>query len=622
MRLAATKLSSIHQYRGFGDQFYDLAGQVPSLDLNFAGTKTLDPRVTFTRASSGTFVGSDGVLQNAVTNLVLQSEAFGTTWTPTGASVSSNVITAPNGTLTADVLIEDSSTGDHRINQASLSLSNGLCTYSVYLKVGTRSAARIQFDGTVGGTPSSALVDINLSTGITSGLAVSGNITSGSAAVSTVLDGWYRVSLTASLSAAATGISTRVFLLQSAGGASSYAGNGTGSVYLWGAQLEQSATVGQYIPTTSAINSAPRFDHNPQTGESLGLLVEEARTNSIRNNTMVGAVAGTPGTLPTNWGSFSGPTGVTRSVIGTGTQNGITYIDIRFNGTASGAGELSIFPDSTGALLFTSGTILSSSVWLSVVSGSTSNVSSTNLRIISYLGATYISEGGGSVTVTPTLTRFVFNNYTTAATSDRVLPAISLNVTAAGAIDITLRIGLPQLEQGAFATSVIPTTSATVTRAADVASITGTNFSSWYNQTEGTVFAEFGPYGNGGGSKNPSIVQIDSGSVVNTIRMFCGASTVPVLNVETSSVGQVYISSGALTPSATSKISAAYKINDFARAFNGSNLGTDSSGSVPTVSQMLIGTGNAGVSELNGTIKRLTFFPQRLPNSTHQQLTQ
>jgi hypothetical protein len=58
-----------------------------------------------------------------------------------------------------------------------------------------------------------------------------------------------------------------------------YTGDGTSGIYLWGAQLEQSTTVGEYIPTTSTINSAPRFDHDPTTGESLGLLVEESRTN-------------------------------------------------------------------------------------------------------------------------------------------------------------------------------------------------------------------------------------------------------------------------------------------------------------------------------------------------------
>ena len=51
-----------------------------------------------------------------------------------------------------------------------------------------------------------------------------------------------------------------------------------------------------------------------------------------------------------------------------------------------------------------------------------------------------------------------------------------------------------QIEEGSFATSYIPTASSSVTRAADVAEITGTNFSSFYNQSEGTVFAEVVSY--------------------------------------------------------------------------------------------------------------------------------
>jgi hypothetical protein len=201
---------------------------------------------------------------------------------------------------------------------------------------------------------------------------------------------------------------------------------------------------------------------------------------------------------------------------------------------------------------------------------------------------------------------------------------MTLNILVAGstAIDITLRIGLPQLEQGAFATSVIPTTSGAATRAADVVEITGSNFSSWYRQAEGTVFAMFGPYANGGATKNPGIVQVDSGSAANRIGLFAGISISPVFIVDNSSVNQAYIPTGALTTSATSKISGAYKLNDFARAVNGSDLGTDSGGTVPTLSQMLIGAGSGGVNELNGTIRRLTYWNQRLPNSTLQAITQ
>jgi hypothetical protein len=94
------------------------------------------------------------------------------------------------------------------------------------------------------------------------------------------------------------------------------------------------------------------------------------------------------------------------------------------------------------------------------------------------------------------------------------------------------------------------------------------------------------------------------------------------LDVTVSSTNQAYISAGALTPSTISKITAAYKVNDFARVFNGPNIGTDTSGTVPTVNQMLIANGSGGVGSLNGTIKRLTYWPVRLFNNILQTITQ
>ena len=68
MRLSATKAKSTNQYRGLGDQLYDLGGARPTLDLNFATNKSLVDSITgknlitHSRASSATYVDGDGVI--------------------------------------------------------------------------------------------------------------------------------------------------------------------------------------------------------------------------------------------------------------------------------------------------------------------------------------------------------------------------------------------------------------------------------------------------------------------------------------------------------------------------------------------------------------------------------
>jgi hypothetical protein len=133
--------------------------------------------------------------------------------------------------------------------------------------------------------------------------------------------------------------------------------------------------VGEYIPTTSTINSAPRFDHNPTTRESLGLLVEEQRTNSIRNNTGVGAVAGTPGTLPTNW-SVAVASDLTTNVIGTGTSAGVAYIDLQIVGTSNSTSYI-LALESNSQIAALQNQNWTESLWISHVAGSFANISAT-----------------------------------------------------------------------------------------------------------------------------------------------------------------------------------------------------------------------------------------------------
>jgi hypothetical protein len=175
---------------------------------------------------------------------------------------------------------------------------------------------------------------------------------------------------------------------------------------------------------------------------------------------MVGAVAGSPGTLPTNW-TVSSP-GFTRTVVGTGTENGLSYIDLRFNGIA--------------------GAVFTEINFEAIISASAAQ-SWTNACYLKLIAAPappntynlFTVNRGASTTIplqaiTPTfnLLRFA-QTITTPAGATSVQPGISFGLTLAATYDFTIRIAAPQMELGAYATTFIPTTTAAVTRLADVA---------------------------------------------------------------------------------------------------------------------------------------------------------
>lgn len=384
------------------------------------------------------------------------------------------------------------------------------------------------------------------------------------------------------------------------------------------------ASTGTYVNSSGVLTSAaidtPRFDYDPVTLEAKGLLIEEQRTNSIRNNTMQGAVAGTPGTAPTNWLIVSGG-GLSREVASVGTENGISYIDVRFFGTGSSVAAQRVYVESSVTVAAANGQAWALSSYVKLVAGTTPSGLFIGFDETGP-GATYIRTDSASLPLTSTLTRNTYSATLSGGVNVAfILPQIGFNSEIGVAVDFTLRIGLPQLEQGAFATSVIPTTTAAATRAADVASVTGANFSNWYNAVEGTLVAEFGPYGNGGVGKNPGIAQMDDGSSNNMIRLFAGSTVSPVFQVTASTVTQAYLSTGTITPTSISKIAGAYKTDDFARSVNGATAATDLAGTVPVVNRMLFGVGLVGVGELNGHIRSFKYYPTRLSNGQLQTLT-
>jgi hypothetical protein len=386
------------------------------------------------------------------------------------------------------------------------------------------------------------------------------------------------------------------------------------------------ASSATYIDSAGTLQTAatnvPRFDHNPTTGESLGLLVEEQRTNSIRNNTMVGAVAGTPGTLPTNW-AIGGAAGLTSTVVGVGTLNGISYIDLQLVGTSSGTFTTILFEPAT-QVAATNAQAWAISSYVSIVAGSVAGSSvSLTLNQINSGGSLLAQLVGADIasSLNSSLARFSFASTTNQATIAFLRPLLSFNYSFGVAINITLRIGLPQLEQGAFATSVIPTTTAAVTRSADVASITGANFSSWYRQDEGTVFCASDRQQQIPATDFAQLVFMHDGSANNTINLGWLTASAGQFRVRTANVNEANLLDTVTTLSR--RIIGAYAVNNVASSVNGSIPSSDTSVTLPTgINQLRLGTSNDGSTAHNGTIRRLTFFPQRLPNSTLQAITQ
>jgi len=367
------------------------------------------------------------------------------------------------------------------------------------------------------------------------------------------------------------------------------------------------------------VTDAPRFDHNPTTGESLGLLVEEQRTNSIRNSTMVGAVAGTPGTLPTNWGTATSAIGTSSQVVGVGTENGINYVDIKWSGTVSSPGSMQNNVEVATAIAAASGQSWTGSVYLRLVGGSLPGTL-TLLVIERNAAGGFLTSSSLSPTVTSSplkdqrysLLR-VFNNALTA------FAAMRLDIAAASGVvvDFTLRIGLPQLEQGAFATSPILTSTAAVTRSADVASITGSAFTGFYNQNQITVYAETRQIGDilgfafalSDGTDNNRIAQFRNTVTFTSRHTVAGSGFNP---------GNITISSSqTLARSAIASIAGSS-----GAAVNGVLATPSTPAAMPTVDRLQIALGAPASTPLNGTLRRLCCWGQRLPDSTLQQITQ
>jgi hypothetical protein len=628
----------------------------PTLDLKFAKDKTLDPRITFTRASSGTYVDENGVIQSAAsgaarfdhdpetneslgllveesrTNLTLYSEDFTNAAWQHGAETlhSANQAVAPDGTITADLLYPKS-TGFVRSISQNYGNASGTYTVSVFAKAGGRNFIYVY------NAQGNAKAWFNLSTGA-KGSADAGITDYG------IIDygnGWYRCWVSTNST------TSRFFFLGPADGDNSteVTASGTNGIYVWGAQFEAGSFPTSYIPTpatfTSRASTATYYDASGviQTAaidvarddayfpdengvmQPAGLLLEAAATNLSKQseNFTSGWISSPPFVTATADQGLAPDGNLTADII-TETEiltthyanrsdvsvtSGVTYtfsvylkkgpgatapdwIILTFNSAGMGGGGAA-FNLSTGE-----------------IGNKTSSIISANIELLPngwrrcFIAKEATSTSSGSSGA------IIFTNNQNTASIPIYLGSTTSDVYAWGA----------QLEAGSYPTSYIPTTSSTVTRAADVSSsstvtraadvaqITGSNFSSWYNQSEGTWTASL------------PLTSKQAGSRVFT----CGTE---IWVTPPSQITAVRPGSSTNYISVTHPVIAAAAYNastcvGVAGGLVSSNVG----GTLTAPTQLIIGRSTAaGVGYINVPISRLTYYPTRLSNAILQNLT-
>ena len=644
----------------------------PSLNLQFDSQPTPEDMTshlasvgaTFSRASIGTYTDANGLIQEASagqarpnyssagvhegllieesrTNLVETSEDFSLPYVadpdlePFKITVERNNIIAPDGKASADRMVETSDTGTHAFQIDSL--SNQQYTLSVFAKAGERDHIALAL--LLNGTNVQGIFDLSNGT-VT---AFSGFTIPDSLGIEDYGNGWYRCYIVSNDN------NTRASIgITKDDGTTSYAGDTTKGLYLWGAQLEAGSFPTSYIPTIPTFSSrasdgtyfdsdgvlqtastnVARTDHKYIDGQwvEAGLLLEGASTNEyIYSEDFSSATSLTRGVITTN--TIEAPDGETTADTLTDNNSGgsgAVFLQRTITVSTSTDYTFSIFAKKNtldylaiGALDFTSVDAYS---WFNLNNGTLGTAGSGISTSIED-----VSNGWYRCSIS-----FTSDSSDTSG-SIRLLLA-DTNTDTSVDLDGTSSVYLwgAQLEEQSQPTSYIPTSGGTATRSADVYTtatkvrsadicyIDGTAFTDFYNQEQGTVFVNVkgvgisgtqGVYDLGASGTNSVDLRFQSDGTYRTYVNSSGTA--------------VFVSTSATKNLNSTKLITAYKQDDFVFSADDTNFSTDTSGNIPNAGTKL----NIGTIDDNSNFRacialaKFIYFPRRLSNTEIQKLT-
>lgn len=392
-------------------------------------------------------------------------------------------------------------------------------------------------------------------------------------------------------------------------------------------------TCATYIDQLGVMKTAPanvpRFDHDPVTGKCLGLLIEESRTNSCKYSSLFSSWTNGGSTITAN--AATAPDGTnTAFTITDSNTSGYQYIAVSsltsYTASQIWCASIYVLKDSTP----------SSTRYPLLRLDFLSSTKSIDVSLDTMTGAVFGKVNGDGVINSygcidcGNYWRIWVSGSSATGTSMTVsfYPAVG---TAFGAAHSSANTGSAtiwgaQLELGEFPTSYInvPSTTA-ITRAADLAAITGTNFTSFYNQFESTVGVEFGLPISTPGQTN-RILDFNSSST-NRNSLYCNTSKQLAFFINNNGIESNIYTNGVTNPSdfRNTKLYLAFKDNDVALSSEGKLSGTMLSSTATIakdVTQMQIGNyPTANTIILCGTIKHIVYYPKRLSNAEIQALS-
>jgi hypothetical protein len=386
------------------------------------------------------------------------------------------------------------------------------------------------------------------------------------------------------------------------------------------ASLDSRVTFTRSGDTATVVNSSgnvasvaaniPRFNFNPTTLVCQGLLIEEARTNNqiysqdltqaIWNKVRI-SVSGNVAISPNNTQDAdkvvedtSASTTHFLRLDGIVVTSGVSYT-YSFYAKAAGRSYVDFQFGSD------SGVFAGQQVRFNLINGTAAIVSGTpTFNITNAANGWYRCSATAVASSTASNGNFRLFLATESGTSYTGDGVSGVNIWGA------------QFETGAFSTSYIPTVAATVTRNADVATMTGTNFSDWYTATTGAAVVWAIPQTATG---TRPLVQFDD-TTANEIITLRGNVANPELYIVDGGAPQAQIDAGTIVSNTAYKVTGAWNTDSCAAAQNGAAAVTDNTATIPTPTQLRIGSD--GTNYASALIQKILYYPQRIINAEVQ----